>query len=137
MRAKVAELRESFLEAMRDDFNTALAISYWFALAKEINVYHKNITDAGIKPDGKLVAAFAATFAEMASIIGVLEKAAAPAAAEAGDSKEAELVEMLIAMRQDARKSKNYALADELRNKLGAIGIVLQDTPQGVKWSKQ
>ena len=137
LRAKVAELRESFLEAMRDDFNTALAISYWFALAKEINVYHKNITDAGIKPDGKLVAAFAATFAEMASIIGVLEKAAAPAAAEAGDSKEAELVEMLIAMRQDARKSKNYALADELRNKLGAIGIVLQDTPQGVKWSKQ
>ena len=79
----------------------------------------------------------AALFAEMASIIGVLEKTAAPAAAEAGDNKEAELVEMLIAMRQDARKSKNYALADELRNKLGAIGIVLQDTPQGVKWSKQ
>ena len=63
--------------------------------------------------------------------------AAAPAAEEAGDSKEAELVEMLIAMRQDARKNKNYALADELRNKLNEIGIVLQDTPQGVKWSKQ
>ena len=137
LRAKVAELREAFLEAMRDDFNTALAISYWFALAKEINVYHKAITDAGIKPDGKLVAEMAALFAEMASIIGVLEKPAAPAAAEAGDSKEAELVELLIAMRQDARKAKNYALADELRNKLGEIGIVLQDTPQGVKWSKQ
>ena len=122
---------------MRDDFNTALAISYWFALAKEINVYHKAITDAGIKPDGKLVAQMAALFAEMASIIGVLEKTAAPAAAEAGDSKEEALVELLIAMRQDARKAKNYALADELRNKLTAIGIVLQDTPQGVKWSKQ
>ena len=46
-------------------------------------------------------------------------------------------MEMLIAMRQDARKNKNYALADELRNKLNEIGIVLQDTPQGVKWSKQ
>ena len=62
---------------------------------------------------------------------------AVPAAPAAPTSKEAELVEMLIAMRQDARKNKNYALADELRNKLNEIGIVLQDTPQGVKWSKQ
>jgi cysteinyl-tRNA synthetase len=135
LRAKVSELRESFMEAMRDDFNTALAISYWFALAKEINVYHKSVTDAGIKPDGKLVASMAAVFAEMASIIGVLEQKQGAVAAE--DSKEMELVELLISLRQDARKNKNYALADELRNKLTAIGIVLQDTPQGVKWTKQ
>lgn len=137
LREKVKELREAFMEAMRDDFNTALAISHMFALAKEINIYHKAVVDAGIKPDGKLVAMFNDVFAEICSIIGVLEKTAAPAAEEAGDSKEAELVEMLIAMRQDARKNKNYALADELRNKLNEIGIVLQDTPQGVKWSKQ
>ena len=137
LREKVKELREAFMEAMRDDFNTALAISHMFALAKEINIYHKAVVDAGIKPDGKLVAMFNDVFAETCSIIGVLEKTAAPAAEEAGDSKEAELVEMLIAMRQDARKNKNYALADELRNKLNDIGIVLQDTPQGVKWSKQ
>lgn len=137
LRDKVKELREAFMEAMRDDFNTALAISHMFALAKEINIYHKAVVDAGIKPDGKLVALLNAVLAEMCSIIGVLEKTAAPAAEESGDSKEAELVEMLIAMRQDARKNKNYALADELRNKLSEIGIVLQDTPQGVKWSKQ
>ena len=137
LREKVKELREAFMEAMRDDFNTALAISHMFALAKEINIYHKAVVDVGIKPDGKLVAMFNDVFAETCSIIGVLEKTAAPAAEEAGDSKEAELVEMLIAMRQDARKNKNYALADELRNKLNEIGIVLQDTPQGVKWSKQ
>ena len=137
LRDKVKELREAFMEAMRDDFNTALAISHMFALAKEINIYHKAVVDAGIKPDGKLVALLNAVLAEMCSIIGVLEKTAAPAEEEAGDSKEAELVEMLIAMRQDARKNKNYALADELRNKLSEIGIVLQDTPQGVKWSKQ
>lgn len=137
LREKVKELREAFMEAMRDDFNTALAISHMFALAKEINIYHKAVVDAGIKPDGKLVAMVNDVFAETCSIIGVLEKTAAPAAEEAGDSKEAELVEMLIAMRQDARKNKNYALADELRNKLNEIGIVLQDTPQGVKWSKQ
>lgn len=137
LREKVKELRDAFMEAMRDDFNTALAISHMFALAKEINIYHKAVVDAGIKPDGKLVAMLNDVFAETCSIIGVLEKTAAPAAEEAGDSKEAELVEMLIAMRQDARKNKNYALADELRNKLNEIGIVLQDTPQGVKWSKQ
>ena len=137
LRDKVKELREAFMEAMRDDFNTALAISHMFALAKEINIYHKAVVDAGIKPDGKLVALLNEALAEMCSIIGVLEKTAAPAAEEAGDSKESELVEMLIAMRQDARKNKNYALADELRNKLSEIGIVLQDTPQGVKWSKQ
>ena len=137
LRDKVKELREAFMEAMRDDFNTALAISHMFALAKEINIYHKAVVDAGIKPDGKLVALMNDVLAEMCSIIGVLEKTAAPAAEETGDSKEAELVEMLIAMRQDARKNKNYALADELRNKLSEIGIVLQDTPQGVKWSKQ
>ncbi len=137
LRAKVKELREAFMEAMRDDFNTALAISHMFALAKEINIYHKAVTDVAGKPDGKLVALLGDVFAEMCSIIGVLENTAAAAPADAGDNKEAELVELLIGLRQDARKAKNYALADELRNKLTAIGIVLQDTPQGVKWSKQ
>ncbi len=137
LRAKANELREAFMEAMRDDFNTALAISHMFALAKEINIYHKAVAAAAAKPDGKLVAILESVFGEMCSIIGVLEKSAAPAEAAADDSKETELVELLINMRQEARKAKNYALADELRNKLGAVGIVLQDTPQGVKWSKQ
>ncbi len=137
LREQIKQMREDFMEAMRDDFNTALAISYMFALAKEINVYHKAVVDAKAKPDGKLVSLMSSVFAEMCSIIGVLENTAAAAPEEAGDSKETELVEMLIDMRQEARKAKNYALADELRNKLSAIGIVLQDTPQGVKWSKQ
>ena len=64
LREKVKELREAFMEAMRDDFNTALAISHMFALAKEINIYHKAVVDAGIKPDGKLVAMFNDVFAE-------------------------------------------------------------------------
>lgn len=135
LRAKALELRDAFMEAMRDDFNTALAISHMFALGKEINIYHKAVTEAGIKPDGKLLDILAHVFAEMCSIIGVLEETAAPAAAD--DSKEAELVEMIIGMRQEARAAKNYALADDLRNQLTALGIVLEDTPQGVKWKKQ
>lgn len=135
LRAKALELRDAFMEAMRDDFNTALAISHMFALGKEINIYHKAVTEAGCKPDGKLLDILAHVFAEMCSIIGVLEETAAPAAAD--DSKEAELVEMIIGMRQEARAAKNYALADNLRNQLTALGIVLEDTPQGVKWKKQ
>lgn len=137
LREKAAQLRDAFMEAMRDDFNTALAISHMFALAKEINIYHKEVVETGSKPDGKLMAILNDVFAEMCSIIGVLEAKEAAAPAEAGDNKEAALVEMLIQMRQDARASKNYALADQLRNQLAEIGIVLQDTPQGVKWSKQ
>ena len=138
LRAKTAQLREDFMEAMRDDFNTALAISYMFALAKDANVYAKSLQENGAKPDGKLVALMDSVFAEMCSIIGVLEGKTAVEAAEqpAGASKEAELVELLISLRQEARKNKNYALADQLRSQLAAIGIVLQDTPQGVVWSK-
>lgn len=135
LRAKALELRDAFMEAMRDDFNTALAISHMFALGKEINIYHKAVTEAASKPDGKLLDILAHVFAEMCSIIGVLEETAAPAAADY--SKEAELVEMIIGMRQEARAAKNYALADNLRNQLTALGIVLEDTPQGVKWKKQ
>ena len=46
-------------------------------------------------------------------------------------------MEMLIAMRQEARSNKDYVQADALRNKLSEIGIVLEDTPQGVRWKKQ
>ncbi len=136
MRGKVAGLRDDFMEAMRDDFNTALAISYLFALAREINVYRRHIAENAVKPDGKLLDMTGAVFAEMCSIIGVLETDVA-AAREEDTSQAAALTEMLIGVRQEARAAKNYALADALRNKLGELGIILEDTPQGVKWKRQ
>ena len=126
LRRKVLELRNEFMEAMRDDFNTALAISHMFALAKEINIYYQSIVSIGSKPDGKLVSILQSVFAEMCSIIE----------AESCGLEES-LMEMLIAMRQEARSNKDYAQADALRNKLSEIGIVLEDTPQGVRWKKQ
>ena len=140
LRKKAAQAREDFLEAMRDDFNTALAISYMFALAKDVQSYKKALAKDNAKPDGKLIAMYKDIFAEMCSIIGVLEQEtavkeeAAPVAA--GDSKEAELVELIIAMRKEAKANKDYALADKLRGQLAEIGIALQDTKEGVKWSK-
>lgn len=138
LRKKVAGLREEFMEAMRDDFNTALAISHMFALAKEINIYHSSIVEAGAKPDGKLLDEITKVFAEMCSIIGVLEEAEAkPAAENEENCKGPALVQMIIDLRQEARAAKNYAVADKLRNQLAEIGIILEDTPQGVKWKKQ
>ncbi len=134
--AKAEELRTGFMEAMRDDFNTALAISFMFELAKEVNIYHQHVVNSGEQPDGKLLSILEKLFAEFCGIIGVLENNAQPAA-EADASLEGKLIETLINLRQEARASKNYAQADALRNTLTGLGIVLEDTPQGVRWKKQ
>ena len=132
---KIAGLRIEFLEAMRDDFNTALAISHMFALGREINTYYQHVVSTNNRPDGKLVNLMKKVFAEMCSIIGVLEKTASEESADAG--LENALVEMMIGLRQEARQNKNYAQADALRDKLAATGIILEDTPQGVRWKRQ
>lgn len=134
--AKLEELRSGFMEAMRDDFNTALAISFMFELGKEINIYHQHVTGSGEKPDGKLVENMEKLFAEFCGIIGVLENGAKPDA-EKDASLEDKLIETVVNLRQEARAAKNYVQADALRNALTGLGIVLEDTPHGVRWKKQ
>ena len=134
-RSRIEGFREEFLSAMRDDFNTSLAISHMFALGREINTYYQAVITGLAKPDGKLVAITGKIFGEMCSIIGVLEKSTVAAAVE--DGLENGLMEILIDIRREARQNKNYAQADALRDKLAGIGIVLEDTPQGVRWKRQ
>jgi len=136
-REAVQKIRTAFMEAMEDDFNTALAISHMFALAKEINVYHQQIVENGKKPDGKLVDAMTKVLKEMAGIIGVLETTGAAEAKTADEAAEEKEITALIAQRQEARKAKNFAQADAIRNDLAKRGIILEDTPQGVRWKKQ
>lgn len=138
LRKEVAELREKFMEAMRDDFNTALAISYMFELAKKVNAYKAEIGEG--KPDGKLVDQMQKVFAEMCSIIGILENkegVADKTAAPKESDPEAAEIEAAIAKRAEAKKNKDYKLADQIRAELAAKGIILQDTPQGVKWTRE
>ena len=97
--AKLEELRSGFMEAMSDDFNTALAISFMFELAKEINIYHQHISTGSEKPDGKLVENMEKLFAEFCGIIGVLETSAQPAA-EKDASLEDKLIETVVSLRQ-------------------------------------
>ena len=137
LRGKVEQLRNDFMEAMRDDFNTALAISHMFALAKEINVYKAQADSGNVATDGKLVDMMSKVFAEFCSIIGVLEGEAEAAGNDGDGGLTEQLMQLLLELRQDARKAKNYAQADAIRNKLGELGIVIEDTPQGARWKKQ
>jgi len=111
--------REKFIEAMEDDLNTADAMAAIFELVREINT--RITADAG----KKTIARALDLLNELTGVLGLLRK-----------EEEEELdenIKALIEERQKARAEKNYKRADEIRDQLRAMGVELQDTPQGVK----
>lgn len=114
--------RQRYIEKMDDDFNTADAISVLFDLIRDIN------SNIGVNSSKELCEKALELIRELGLPLGILQKTTK------GDI-EAE-VEALIAERQQARKDKNFALADKIRDALKAKGIELLDTPQGVRWKK-
>ncbi|MCI6159303.1 MAG: cysteine--tRNA ligase [Selenomonadaceae bacterium] len=129
--AKAGELLKAFDEAMEDDFNTALAISQMFALSKEINIYYQAVTVGKTAFDAAHFAQAAKAWADMAGVIGIFEQKEA-----ADDGLTEKLMDLIIKIRQDARKAKNWAVADQIRDALKDAGVVLEDTPQGVRWKR-
>ncbi len=116
--------REKFIAAMDDDFNTADAVSAMFELVRDVN------TATGKDGCSKALArACLDRLLELDSVLGLLYKQ------EEKDDL-AEWVEDLIRRRQEARKVKNWAEADRIRDELKEKGILLEDTKQGVKWKK-
>ena len=120
---KLNGFRATFEEKMDDDLNTADAISVLFDLVREIN-----IAVAGNMPVADAKAAFELLM-ELAGVLGILYK-------EDNEISEDDEITALIEERTQARKSKNWARADEIRDILKAKGIVLEDTPQGVRWKR-
>ena len=114
--------RQRYIEKMDDDFNTADAISVLFDLIRDIN------SNVGIDSSKELCEKALELIRELGLPLGILQKTTK------GDL-EAE-IEALIAERQQARKDRNFALADKIRDELKARGIELLDTPQGVRWKK-
>ena len=114
--------RQRYIEKMDDDFNTADAISVLFDLIRDIN------SNIGVNSSKELCEKALELIRELGLPLGILQKTTK------GDL-EAE-VEALIAERQQARKDKNFALADKIRDALKAKGIERLDTPQGVRWKK-
>ena len=115
-------LREKFEAAMDDDFNTADAISVIFEMVKRANI---TVTEESSKA---YITRVKELLEKLLDVLGLLS-----------ERKEENLdarVEALIAERQTARKEKNFARADEIRNELTAMGILLEDTKEGVKWKR-
>ena len=111
-----------FEAAMDDDFNTADAVSAIFELVKYINTH----ADAGRSTE--LLGKFYDRLSSLCDILGIIVERKQ----EILDDE----IEALIAERQAARKEKNFARADEIRNQLADMGILLEDTREGVKWRR-
>ena len=114
--------RERFVEKMDDDFNTADAISVLFDLTKDIN------NNININSSVELCEKAEALIRELGNPLGILQN-------RMKKDLETEIQE-LIDKRQQARKDKDFALADKIRDDLKNRNIVLEDTPQGVRWKK-
>lgn len=116
--------REQFIDAMDDDLNTADAIASIFELVRDINT---NVV--GKTPSKALVEGAISVFDELTGVLGLVYNHKT----ETLDSD----IEALIEARTNARKEKNWAEADRIRDQLKEMGIVLEDTAQGVKWHRE
>ena len=118
----IEKRKQEFIAAMDDDLNTADALAAIFMLVRDINTL---IAEGAGKAS---LEACADMFDQLTGVLGLIYNRKT----EALDSD----IEALIEQRTAARKAKDFKTADEIRDKLKAMGIVLEDTPQGVKWTR-
>ncbi len=111
----------SFIEAMEDDLNTADAIGYLFEMTRDINtVISETVSNEYIEGVFSI-------YVPLCDLLGFgLEN----------DNSDVAYIEEMIAKRAEAKKAKNYAEADAIRDKLREEGIIIEDTPQGAKWKR-
>ena len=115
------EKKQAFIEAMEDDLNTADAIGFLFEMTRAINTLTaRNCSQEFIKNVEEI-------YVPLCELLGFGTEA---------ESDDAAYIEEMIALRAEAKKAKDYAKADAIRNELKEEGIILEDTPQGVKWKR-
>ncbi|MGG4040310.1 cysteine--tRNA ligase [Bacillus smithii] len=119
---KIQKLHDEFVKEMDDDFNTANAISVLFELSRQANYYlmEKHTSE-------KVISAFMKEFEDLFSVLGLK--------LEVNEWLDEE-IEQLIEKRNQARKERNFQLADEIRDQLKNMNIILEDTPQGTRWKR-
>ena len=121
---KLDELKQKFIDAMDDDLNTADAISVIFDITYLANTSLSNEN----KNAAFVIEKTLGLIRELGGVLGIFTK-------ESSNNVDSE-IEELILKREEARKVKDFKTADEIRDKLKAMNIVLKDTPMGVKWTR-
>ena len=124
---KLTEQTEStkagFVEAMDEDFNTAGALGQLFDLVRVINQARaENATDEQLAPAQ-------AALKDLSGVLGLMLESQEQATTGADA-----FIDLLVELRQDLRKNKNFDLADQVRQKLAELGVVIEDSPQGSTW---
>lgn len=123
---KASDYENKFIEAMDDDFNTPIALSVLFDLAHEIQrVREKDLNQA---------AQYGALLKKLAGILGILQLSPETFLQASNSNIDTAKIEALIAARNEARATKNWAEADRVRAELAAMNIVLEDTANGTSW---
>ncbi|MDP4086512.1 MAG: cysteine--tRNA ligase [Bacillota bacterium] len=119
---KIADLHDLFITEMDDDFNTANAVSVLFELSKQANYYLLEKNTAV-----EVINSFIKEFEDLFSVLGLKFKQ---------EELLDEEIDQLIENRIQARKDRNFKLADQIRDQLKEINIILEDTPQGTRWKR-
>ncbi|MFZ5646270.1 MAG: cysteine--tRNA ligase [Bacillota bacterium] len=133
--------RQEFESALDDDLNTALAIGIVFDAVGDINSYlHK--PGQGEGPGGQILSRARSLLEDFNSVLGLFKTDGTGRIIldrqDKGEGKlVSDLLELIIKIRQEARAKKDWATADGIRNGLKELGIILEDTPSGVRWKKQ
>jgi cysteinyl-tRNA synthetase len=132
---EILRLRRDFLACMDDDFNTGGAIGILYELLTALNRFadKKQLEAAGVKADAEVFRKGTAVLRELSQILGLFYEPVA--AAKGGDDKlVGGLIQLLIDLRAEGRKAKNFALADQIRQRLTQLGVTLEDRPGGTGW---
>ncbi|MDK8253345.1 MAG: cysteine--tRNA ligase [Dialister micraerophilus] len=135
LKKAAARTIEEFRQAMNDDFNTGLATGVLFDFVKDINIYYNSV-NSGVAIDKEAVIEAKETFKTILDILGILESEWNTQESYAGSDYDA-LMEMILSVRETARKEKQYKLADEIRDKLAELGIIVEDSATGARWKKR
>ena len=124
----IRSAREKFYEAMDDDFNTAEAMKAVFEVSSAVNRYLSRVE----RPKESILRKAMEFFRIVSEVFGIFEDYFR----EQRAGEEEALIELLIEVRAQLRKEKNFALADKIRAELREMGIQLEDTPQGTIWKR-